>query len=803
MPITSTGGSAQVTIYRLSDDAQVYALNANAGETKEEDLTLAAGSYWIKTLKNTASTGNGCSVTFHEWVPHAISGNQLVGGLRIKSMTNKDSLTGQATVTNYTYRVSQNPSGHSTGILYSRPTYLQIIRNNVFKLVWGATGNCSMAGCASCDGSTELLWYKSPGSLRPMATTQNSHIGYNDVYVSQAGNGFAWFRYYGSNYWDTRLTDVCVRYVAQPTSCTTAIPNYPESPLPYEPMRGELKYQGFFNQEGELVKSFWHYPGFLENQLTTPGHMTANVGNLQTFTSYSLVSYRKYRDSVEETTYVPTMMQMIPSESALTATVTKSTYYNSIFHYSPDRKVTLTPSGDVLETRVQYALDFVAPSCLPSIDSTEYFMGLIHSDSTSLLTDVSTCSPQSGIGYSNCRYGTFQKYRRYIALDRQQMIAYRRRTYSDSARSACIGSLKSGANNVLKPIMQLQEEFQNPPIEVAHYKNGKTLGADFTLYKYAIQPSNHVYPGYQQSMRLRMPENAGYYDLAATSNNDIIRDSRYRDEMWMVHKDGKIADLHTKSGVTLTYVYDYDHTMPIAEIVGAADSVVACTSFEADGTGNWTIASSARLDTQSITGKQSYNLAAGNISRSGLIDSMKYYLSYWTKSSSPLTITGTQGTPQEGQTIHGWRCFLHTISGVSAVTLTGAAIIDELRLYPAMLLDTKKSQNFIKPGLTAAQLYEASVIHEIGHNLGGVHGDPGTIMIDSDAQEQLDGSWLFKLSEITNDGVRAIMGRMDMPYRTQGSPYLSDEEVEKVKKADKVGSNGKLKKLQTIDRPEN
>ncbi len=49
------GGSAQVTIYRVSDNSQVYGLNANAGETKEEDFAPGAGSYWIKTVKNSPS----------------------------------------------------------------------------------------------------------------------------------------------------------------------------------------------------------------------------------------------------------------------------------------------------------------------------------------------------------------------------------------------------------------------------------------------------------------------------------------------------------------------------------------------------------------------------------------------------------------------------------------------------------------------------------------------------------------------------------------------------------------------------
>ncbi len=52
-------------------------------------------------------------------------------------MINADTVSGRKTTTNFSYRVAQNPGGHSTGILYSRPTYIQILRNDAFGKVWG------------------------------------------------------------------------------------------------------------------------------------------------------------------------------------------------------------------------------------------------------------------------------------------------------------------------------------------------------------------------------------------------------------------------------------------------------------------------------------------------------------------------------------------------------------------------------------------------------------------------------------------------------------------------------------------
>lgn len=131
------------------------------------------------------------------------------------------------------------------------------------------------------------------------------------------------------------------------------------------------------------------------------------------------------------------------------------------------------------------------------------------------------------------------------------------------------------------------------------------------------------------------------------------------------------------------FIWDYKNQYPVAKIVNATSGHVAYTSFEADGSGHWSIPSSNRDNTSSITGKQSYLLTSGSITKNGLSTSIEYFVTYWIKNSStPLTITGTQGTAVELRSSGNWKCFLHKITGVSQVTISGAALIDELRLYP-------------------------------------------------------------------------------------------------------------------------
>jgi YD repeat-containing protein len=95
-----------------------------------------------------------------------------------------------------------------------------------------------------------------------------------------------------------------------------------------------------------------------------------------------------------------------------------------------------------------------------------------------------------------------------------------------------------------------------------------------------------------------------------------------------------------------------------------------------------------RDNTAAITGNNSYNVANGAVSKTGLSGSNTYVISYWTTNSSAYTIAGTQaGYPLRGKTITingvGWTYFEHQVTGQTSVSLSGTGRIDELRLYPA------------------------------------------------------------------------------------------------------------------------
>jgi len=88
------------------------------------------------------------------------------------------------------------------------------------------------------------------------------------------------------------------------------------------------------------------------------------------------------------------------------------------------------------------------------------------------------------------------------------------------------------------------------------------------------------------------------------------------------------------------------------------------------------------------------------------------------------------------------------------------------------------------PGGNMNDILKGTFIHEIGHNLGGNHGDPGSIMRNFNISENRSpnsmggGNRTFNYSgpSVNRDGIRAIMGRVDMNPGATNSRYLSQRE---------------------------
>lgn len=161
--------------------------------------------------------------------------------------------------------------------------------------------------------------------------------------------------------------------------------------------------------------------------------------------------------------------------------------------------------------------------------------------------------------------------------------------------------------------------------------------------------------------------NSGYFDK--------ITESKFDSTERMVRN----TQLDSRSE---SYIWDYNNSLLIARCSNVNDSMIAATSFEADGKGRWSFSGPTSADATSPTGRKCYDVHSGALSRSGLPSGYIFIISYWAKNGSVLVNGG--GPSRTGKTINGWTYYEHEIEVTSATvsTLSGTRFIDELRLYP-------------------------------------------------------------------------------------------------------------------------
>jgi hypothetical protein len=149
--------------------------------------------------------------------------------------------------------------------------------------------------------------------------------------------------------------------------------------------------------------------------------------------------------------------------------------------------------------------------------------------------------------------------------------------------------------------------------------------------------------------------------------------------------DAKGNLLEAKSAITnlsSSAITDYNNQFTIAKISNAAYADVAYTSFEANGNGNWTIpTATAAIDSSTaITGRKSFNVGYGVITKGGLNPATTYMVSLWAKVGTSVNIYGYNTAPIA--THNGWSFYTQEVTGTADIYVSGNGLIDELRLHP-------------------------------------------------------------------------------------------------------------------------
>jgi len=561
---SSVGSQALLSIFN-SSDVEVKGYVLELGQSFSEIIQLPAGTYRIVIRKLNAVSGNGAEADFEEWAYAPVQKNETVGGLRIKKLTVNDGLlAANNIITSYAYEFAAK----STGILYSRPAYVFKLRNDVWRDIGFQNGpSCSSQGCISCDGHPSVFYYKSPSGIRPMETTQGNHIGYHEVKVSKTGNGYSIYRYYGSNLWDANTGDVAIRSLPNTGLCEASITNFPFAPLPHEFMRGELKFEGHFNESGQELKSSTYYPVYQNNPKTTPAFIASvnpgTTGYLGTF--YTISTAKKTQTGVNEVVYTPEVGSVQTSSYS---------YFESAFHNQPTRKTTISSTGQTLETKIKYAADFRIPDC----DAISDCLPTYNADLTAALNLYNSrklsCADQT------CSWWGWQAYIKDLSTARSNYVNCRKTNYTGSinAFNTCLINNKNTADSWLKPILELHLQFNNSAVEASNWRTGELVSASFNKFDYATVPVTKPYLSKILSIDLTAPSSS--FTPANTSSNSITKDSRYKDETAIKFYSGNLVELTPKTGVTTSYIWGYNNILPVVKAVGVDHNTLK-TAYDA------------------------------------------------------------------------------------------------------------------------------------------------------------------------------------------------------------------------------
>lgn len=248
------------------------------------------------------------------------------------------------------------------------------------------------------------------------------------------------------------------------------------------------------------------------------------------------------------------------------------------------------------------------------------------------------------------------------------VVTYSRTPLEVSAINASI-PLTASATAALDTM--ISRNMVSQPVESERYVGGTSAGSlgYKSLTNYAVQPTGLVLPNNLMLQNAANPIETRVNYLAYDNYGNLLEQAKSNDE-------------------NHSYIYDYLSSYPIAEVVNADPSSIAYSSFESNGTGGWTPGTGGTFDaSKGFTGSNSY-IPSGGITSPVLNSGVTYVISYWTTGTTPITLTGTlSGYPIQGKSItlngYTWTYYEYEVTGVTSVSLSGSANIDELRLYPA------------------------------------------------------------------------------------------------------------------------
>lgn len=168
-------------------------------------------------------------------------------------------------------------------------------------------------------------------------------------------------------------------------------------------------------------------------------------------------------------------------------------------------------------------------------------------------------------------------------------------------------------------------------------------------------------------------------------NPSAIDLSNYTQEEEIKYDENdNLSEIKSTSGITKSYIWGYQSTLPIAFIENSEFSEVGFENFEDSNLNkSFTKLSSGQIIDGGFGGNKQYSFTNSSLVKTGLVSGKSYVVEYWSTTGS-LVINGSNGTLIK--TKRGYNLFRHTLipnENNEIIIVGDNIIIDDLRLFPA------------------------------------------------------------------------------------------------------------------------
>ena len=620
--------------------------SATGGNTTNTCLNIAQTTNVTFNLSASSTSGGSCNLVVpptakvYKVYTEDIEEDRIVGGLRIQKIINHDGIsTDNDIIKTYEYQSGDNKS---TGVLYGRPIYQSVLRNDYFNQLGfagaGQLGQDPFAhpyvtnGCYSGGQNTSTVWvWTSNGSIFPMQSTQGNHIGYIGVKEILGRRDTSLIGYIDYTY-DPGLkhknqtiviaNDLSIRDPLSTTTCDINTPNYPPAPDEHDFYRGNLLDVEKYTTAGLPIEKKSYRYNYEYEDIGIPGFIVANRIGTYWATFYELKTARLANQTTTTRTYDQSNQEMV--------TVQES-YYDSDYHAMLTRTSSVDSQGDIHEQKIKYPLDYYPSTCTGIVNNCDANYQTALDQFNNNVNDA-VANVKAGIITYAAYYNEIETNRNTLKQAREDYIACRD-TYR-AALQSCLETACGTADTEYKAILSLQQNNEvAAAIESIQLRDGNVLGGVYSTFedlnaagRNCTNPdlNTHPYQTYPKKVyqiELDKPLTEASFNPTQISGGSISKDSHYGEYEveYSFNTDGNLDFNERREGVRTSYIWGYNKLYPIAQIVRADPSQVYVNSFEESGGTSGT----------SQTGDHYLNQGSYTIPFTPPVDDNTYMMSYW------------------------------------------------------------------------------------------------------------------------------------------------------------------------------